>query len=53
MEAVSVERLEHCGLIEGMIQDRGLIDMIDARLMPEAQERITPGEAVAGMIING
>ena len=27
--------------------------MIDARLIPDAQEEITPGEAVAGMILNG
>src|SRR5712692_10360890 len=29
------------------------VDMIDARLIPDAQEGITPGEAVAGMILNG
>jgi len=27
--------------------------MIDARLVPDAQEEITPGEAVAGMLLNG
>ena len=27
--------------------------MIDARLAPDAQETLTPGEAVAGMILNG
>src|SRR5712692_5333749 len=27
--------------------------MIDARLVPNPQEEITPGEAVAGMILNG
>jgi hypothetical protein len=27
--------------------------MIDTRLVPEAQEKITSGEAVAGMILNG
>ena len=27
--------------------------MIDARLKPDAQEAITPGEAVAGMLLNG
>src|SRR5436190_10480760 len=27
--------------------------MIDARLVPDAQEEITPGEAMAGMILNG
>jgi hypothetical protein len=27
--------------------------MINARLVPDAQEAITPGEAIAGMILNG
>ena len=27
--------------------------MIDRRLVPDSQEKITPGEAVAGMILNG
>jgi transposase len=29
------------------------IDMIDTRLVPGQQEEITPGEAMAGMILNG
>jgi transposase len=53
MESVHVERLDHLGLIASMIKDVGLIRMIDARLVPDAQEEITPGEAVAGMILNG
>src|SRR5215813_3615846 len=53
MEAVRVERLDHLGLIAHMIKDLGLISMIDARLVPDAQEEITPGEAVAGMILTG
>jgi transposase len=36
-----------------VIKDLGLIDMINTRLVPDAQEVITPGEAVAGMILNG
>ena len=36
-----------------VIKDLGLIDMIDVRLVPNRQEEITPGEAVAGMIRNG
>src|SRR5215468_5749631 len=36
-----------------MIKDLGLISMIDARIVPDEQEEITPGEAVAGMILNG
>ena len=53
MDSVSVERLDHLGVISTVIQDLGLVDMIDARLIPDAQEVITPGEAVAGMILNG
>jgi transposase len=53
MEAVRVERLDHFGLIASVIKDVGLISMIDARLVPDTQEEITPGEAVAGMILNG
>jgi transposase len=53
MAAVRVERLDHFGLIASVIKDVGLISMIDARLVPDEQEEITPGEAVAGMILNG
>jgi transposase len=53
MALVTVERLDHLGLITEIIKDIGLIDMINARLVPDRQEDITPGEAVAGMILNG
>src|SRR6478735_11834671 len=53
MEQVRVERLDHLGVIASMIKDLGLIRMIDVRLVPDEQEEITPGEAVAGMILNG
>jgi transposase len=53
MDVVTVERLDHVGIIAGVIQDLGIIEMIDARIMPDDQEDITTGEAVAGMILNG
>src|SRR5881409_892734 len=53
MALVTVERLDHLGLIAEVIKDIGLIDMIDTRLVPDNQEEITPGEAIAGMILNG
>jgi transposase len=53
MEPIRVERLDHLGVIASVIKDLGLIDMINARLMPDAQEVLTPGEAVAGMMLNG
>jgi transposase len=41
------------GLIASVINDLGLVHMIDARLKPDDQEAITPGEAVKGMMLNG
>jgi transposase len=53
MEQVRVERLDHLGVIASVIKDLGLINVINRRLVPDAQEVLTPGEAVAGMILNG
>ncbi len=53
MDVVMVERLDHLGIISGVIKDLGIVDMIDARIVPDEQEAITTGEAVAGMILNG
>jgi transposase len=53
MESVHVERLDHLGVIASVIKDLELIEMINARLVPDTQEVLTPGEAMAGMILNG
>ncbi len=53
MEAVRVERLDHLGLIASVINDLGLVNLIDTRLKPDDQEAITLGEASKGMILNG
>jgi transposase len=53
MESIHVERLDHLGLMASVIKDVGLIGMIDARLVPDEQEEITAGEAMAGMILHG
>jgi transposase len=53
MEQIHIERLDHLGVSASVIKDLGLISMIDTRLVPDKQEVITPGEAVAAMILNG
>jgi len=52
MEA-DVERIDHLGIIAGVILDLKIIERIDKRIAPDSREEITTGEAVAGMIING
>jgi hypothetical protein len=53
LESIHVERLDHLGLLASVIKEVGLIGMIDARLVPDKQEEITAGEAVAGRLLNG
>lgn len=52
MDSLSVERLDHLGILSEVIKDLGLIRMIDTRLVPDELEELTPGEAIAGMILN-
>lgn len=50
---IKVERLDHLGIISGVIKDLGIIELIDSKIFPDDMEEITTGEAIAGMIING
>ena len=53
MESIKIERIDHLGIVAGVIQDLGIIEMIDSKIIPDEREEITTGEAIAGMIING
>jgi transposase len=52
-ENYSIKRLDHHGIVAGVIKDLNIIDMIDERLGIYSDEKLSAGEAVAGMIING
>ena len=55
MESLRVSRLDHLGIVSGIIDDLGLVPKIDARLQKDRYglEEISPGEAIKGMILNG
>lgn len=52
---MEIRRVDHLGLIAGVIKELNLIEAIDERLKKDQseQENITTGEAIAGMILNG
>jgi transposase len=52
MNVARVERLDHLGIVAGVIKDLGVIEMIDSRIEPDEREEISTGEAIAGMILN-
>jgi len=53
VEIIKVERADHHGIVAGVIHDLGLIKFIDSCVGVDDGEKITTGEAIAGMIING
>src|SRR5262245_48460472 len=53
MAQVRVARLDHVGVIVAVMHDCGRMDMSDTRLVPDTPDMMTPGEAVAGMILKG
>ena len=52
---MEIKRLDHLGIIAGVIKELGLIEARDERLQQDinGQACISPGEAIASMIING
>jgi len=53
MAQIRGERLAHLGVMASVLKDVGGIGRIDTRLGPDEQEVMTPGEAVAAMMLNG
>ncbi len=50
---LKIKRLDHHGIVAGIIDDLGLVELIDEHLPQDDKQEITPGEAIKGMIMNG
>lgn len=53
MEILSVERADHHGIVAGVMHDLGIIELVNERVGVNSDEKVSAGEAVAAMIING
>jgi len=53
VESVSVERLDHHGLVASIVDELKLTEIIDQRIAPDEQSVVTVGEAVKAMVLNG
>jgi uncharacterized protein DUF4277 len=52
MKGVSVERLDHLGIVAGICREIGLAEYLDALAGPD-QQQVSVGTATAAMILNG
>ena len=50
---MKIKRLDHHGIVAGIVDDLGIVELIDKSIKQDEQQEITTGEAVKGMIMNG
>jgi len=53
MDSICVERLDHHGIVAGIIDELKIVELIDEQIEADDQEAVSTGEAVKAMIING
>ena len=53
MESIQIERLDHHGIVAGIIDELKIVEIIDGQIDADDQEEVSTGEAVKAMIING
>jgi transposase len=53
MRNLDIKRLDHHGLVMGVIKDIKLIETIDQAVGLYSDEKLSVGQRVAGMVING
>lgn len=51
--AIQVQNLAHLGLVAGVINRIGILDIITEIVPEKAGEKVCPGQAVKAMILNG
>ena len=51
--SIEVSNLDHLGLVAGIIDEIGIEQKINQLLGEELSEKITGGQAVKGMLLNG
>jgi transposase len=50
---IKVQNLDHLGLVAGLIDEIGVVEIINEMVPEKAGEKVSPGQAVKAMILNG
>lgn len=53
ISSIRVQDIDHLGIVAGIVDDMGLVEKIDCLLGTHPQERLSCGQAVKAMILNG
>lgn len=53
LSGLTIKRLDHLGLVSGMCQELGIAKMIDAVIPKGNEHKVSHGEAMVAMLLNG
>lgn len=52
-QEITVQNLDHLGLVAGLIDEIGIVEIINQLVGEQPGERVSPGHTVKAMILNG
>lgn len=52
-QEIEIQNLDHLGIVAGIIDAIGLVDIINELVGQSAQEKVSPGHVVKAMSLNG
>ena len=53
LKTIEIKNIDHLGIVAGIIDEIGIVSVINERLGVDKREKITSGQVVKAMIING
>ena len=53
IEEIIIENLDHLGIVAGLIDEIGIVELINQKLGVDNREKITTGQVIKALILNG
>ncbi|NEO30119.1 MAG: DUF4277 domain-containing protein [Symploca sp. SIO3C6] len=53
LEEIKVEDIDHLGLIAGIIDEIGIVEIINSQIGIDPREKVSAGVAVKAILLNG
>jgi transposase len=50
---IRVETIDHLGIVAGLVDEIGIVEMLNKRLGIDPREKVTTGVIIKAMILNG
>ncbi len=50
---IKIQNLDHLGIVAGLIDEIGIVEKINEKIGIDSREKITSGQVVKAMILNG